>query len=72
MRKDPLLDPDVARYIELTNMCQLFHCLPNEGGLLDQDHFNVLAMAVVLEARADREKFEAGTAEMKERMARGR
>lgn len=38
----------MARLVEITNLCQAFHCLPAEGGLLDQDFILMQAMAVVL------------------------
>lgn len=51
-------DPDVRDAIEMTVMCQEFNCLPNEGGLLDQDSYYVWLLMAVIEAQAERQKIE--------------
>jgi hypothetical protein len=49
------MDEDVAEAIAITNMCQEFHCLPREGGLLDQDSYLVWKMQIVMAAKAEKQ-----------------
>jgi hypothetical protein len=37
-------DPEVAALVQLTNLCQGFHALPEQGGILDQDCVLMRAM----------------------------
>jgi len=39
-------------------LCQSFYCLPNTGGLLDQDPFWVEAMGTVIAAQAAKAEAE--------------
>jgi len=39
-------------------LCQEFHCLPNEGGLLDQAPFWIEAFGVVIKAQAEKAELE--------------
>jgi hypothetical protein len=52
-------DDDVAEAIDLTRMCQELHCLPQEGGLLDQDSKYVWWMRLVLQADVEAAKHDA-------------
>jgi hypothetical protein len=49
---------DVVEAIEMTVLCQEFHCLPSAGGLLDQDSYRVWQMELVTAAQTEREKLE--------------
>ena len=40
--------------MDLMNMCETFHCLPNAGGLLDQDPNLMDAFSLVGIARNER------------------
>lgn len=44
--------------IQITSMCRIFHCLPNPGGLLQQDPYLVDGMSYVVEAMNEREELE--------------
>ena len=44
--------------MNMTNMCQAFHSLPQPGGLLDQDSYHVTGMMLVLEVQAEKEKLD--------------
>lgn len=44
--------------LELYSMCQLFHCLPSTGGLGQQNHITMRAMATAAEAQVERDKIE--------------
>lgn len=39
-------------------MCQEFHCLPEVGGILDQDPMFIYFTEVVLEAKVTRQELE--------------
>jgi len=51
-------DDDVALAIELASMCEIFHCLPNAGGLLDQDPLVMRMIREVVLARAEKSEAE--------------
>lgn len=53
-------DPDVALAIELAAMCDLFHCLPSAGGLLDQDPMYMYMMREVVVAQREKAEAERG------------
>jgi hypothetical protein len=42
----------------MTNLCQALRCLPNAGGLLDQDPRDVYMIECVLTAQAERQKMD--------------
>lgn len=42
----------------MVSLCQTFYCLPNSGGLLDQDPFWVEAMGVVIAAQAQKAEID--------------
>ena len=46
-------------------MCQEFGQLPNEGGVLDQDHLWVRKLQMVLEAQQERRQLEREKAKRK-------
>jgi hypothetical protein len=43
----------------MTRLCQELHCLPNAGGLFDQDSYHVHLMKLVLEADVERANKDA-------------
>jgi len=49
-------DPETAFAINMVRMCQAMHCLPEQGGLFDQDSYFVYLLGLVMEA--DHEKAE--------------
>jgi hypothetical protein len=51
-------DEDVALAIELTSMCEIFHCLPGPGGLLDQDPKLLYMMREVIFAKGEKSKVD--------------
>jgi len=53
-------------------MCQEFHCLPEEGGLLDQDQLIVRKMQIILNAQAERRERERQKREAKQNSGKGR
>lgn len=53
MTREP--EEDVAQAIEMTRLCQALHCLPDEGGLLNQDSYHVWLMQQVLAADVEAE-----------------
>lgn len=60
-------DDEVAFAIELTNLCQALHCLPQPGGLLDQDGYLVSLMKTVLIAQNEKEQLEADKAKKEQK-----
>jgi hypothetical protein len=40
-----------THFIGLVSVCEKFHCLPQEGGLYDQDSFITYGMSLVTEAQ---------------------
>jgi hypothetical protein len=40
--------------IQIYNLCEAFHALPNAGGVLDQDPFLMRALGIVGEVRAEK------------------
>jgi hypothetical protein len=58
MRRKP--DEDVAFAVDLTNMCETFHALPRQGGLLDQDSLHVYMMRSVIVAQREKAEAERG------------
>jgi hypothetical protein len=54
----------------MTVACQQFHCLPHEGGLLDQDSFFIATMGWVVEEQKAKEAEDRYKEE--QRQARGR
>lgn len=56
MRRKP--EDDVALAIELATMCEIFHCLPSAGGLLDQDPMIMRMIREVVLAKAEKEQAE--------------
>lgn len=56
--KRPVEDNDVALAIELATMCEIFHCLPGPGGLLDQDPLLLDMMRTVMQAKGEKAEAE--------------
>lgn len=56
MTREP--DAVVAYAINMASICQALHCLPREGGLLDQDARDVYMIECVLSAQAERQQLE--------------
>lgn len=52
-------DQDVAELITMTNMCQSLHCLPNAGGLFDQDPYMIEGMKLVMMAQNEKDEMES-------------
>lgn len=63
-------EDDVAAAINMTNLCTRFRCLPDPGGLLQQDAFNVWIMQHVLAAQDEREELDSKKQESKARRVR--
>lgn len=61
-------DEDVAQALALAYMCKEFNCLPNAGGLLDQDAYHVWIMEQVATAQGERHEKERKSAEARQRM----
>lgn len=55
----PVVDDDVAMFINITNMCKSLGTLPRSGGLLDQDSYMIYGIQTVLEGMAERERLDA-------------
>jgi hypothetical protein len=51
-------DHDVANILSVVSLCQSLNCLPNAGGLLDQDPFWVEAFGVVIDAQNKKAELE--------------
>jgi hypothetical protein len=49
----------VIRLLEITAYCRTFNCLPEPGGLFQQDHYLMEGMAMVVDATREREEMEA-------------
>ena len=62
----------MAFLINITNMCQLFHCLPYPGGLLSQPPQMVAAMQAVIEAQHTARERERQEEEHAQKVAAGK
>lgn len=51
-------DPEVTQILAVVRTCQSMRCLPQAGGLLDQDSCFVFLLQVVLLADMEREQIE--------------
>lgn len=49
-------DPEVIQVVNMVRLCQTINCLPQPGGLLDQDAYFIFLMLAVMQA--DDEKAE--------------
>lgn len=49
-------DPFVGGIIHMAGLCSKFHCLPDQGGLMDQDPLKVWFLTIYLEAQQERER----------------
>lgn len=56
---------DVVEAIEIAVLCQEFHCLPDAGGLFDQDSYRMWQIELVTAAQAERAKLERQKLEKK-------
>jgi hypothetical protein len=64
-----LKDPDwkeIERLVQIADLCATLHCLPEEGGLYDQDYLLVEGIHLVLLAR--QAKSEQEHAKLKDEM----
>ena len=62
----------MASLINITNLCQIFHCLPYPGGLMDQPPRIVSAMQAVVEAQQVRRERERQEEEHAQKVERGK
>ena len=46
----------MIEYVAIAEMCQVFQCLPDPGGLLDQNPGLMNRLAIVYKAQADKDK----------------
>jgi hypothetical protein len=51
--------------MELASMCEALHCLPQAGGLLDQDSYYVYMLQAVLAANQKKHEMEQAEREVK-------
>ncbi len=52
-----------AQYaIGISNMCQVYHCLPRAGGLMDQDCRMVQMLSLVSAAQQEKQEIEMAKA----------
>ena len=58
--------------INITNLCQVFNCLPYKGGLLDQPPQMVAAMQAVIEAQQIKREREQQEKAHEQKVARGK
>jgi hypothetical protein len=52
------VDDDVAEAITLASMCEYYHCLPDAGGLFDQDSRVVWLLETVAAAKSEKAEIE--------------
>jgi len=49
----------VTQLLQIANLCEALHVLPEPGGLFDQHPYYVLGILAVLTARVERQELEA-------------
>lgn len=48
----------MAEVVEMHRLCELFHCLPRAGALIDQDALTMTLLSLVASADAERQARE--------------
>jgi len=51
-------DDEVLMFVSIAHMCRRFNCLPGPGGLLEQDGYIMMGVAIAMDAIHEKEKRE--------------